>query len=422
MKADLALPNALEPSSSDRLLIIPVAVLALTLNFYLGAFDLLIERLPRVVDGALLPALLIVALVITLTNGPLPARIDLVVVAVVVWQVMSLAWMFDPVTSLFLVRTEVLALALVTMVAGTFDARHLRQTLVTAAAMAIIGSTVAVAVWPTARSLALRDQSVGAEVNNAWRGLFPHKNSMGIFVAMYFVTAVTLARGRLRLFLAGAALVLLAGAQSVTALLTLLAGLGVYAWMLPSLLRRRPPHLALAALVVSAGVGSSLVLQNLSTLVGYFGKDPTLTGRTDIWSAAWWAIGDRPILGYGPAGFWLTEGELRDAIDRRIGFGVYQAHQGILELVLLFGVVGLILVAILFAVGVGAANKLGQRNEPVLGALGLAVLGMLVLASFSEPTLTGGGLMLAVFLVAAMGSAGRAVADPAGRPNPPGGA
>ena len=47
-----------------------------------------------------------------------------------------------------------------------------------------------------------------------------------------------------------------------------------------------------------------LALDNFKRVTGVLGRDPTLTGRTEIWRFAIKSIASRPFLGYGYDVFW----------------------------------------------------------------------------------------------------------------------
>ena len=41
-------------------------------------------------------------------------------------------------------------------------------------------------------------------------------------------------------------------------------------------------------------------------ILGFLGKDATLTGRTDLWEFVKICISQRPLLGWGFSAFWLS--------------------------------------------------------------------------------------------------------------------
>ena len=111
--------------------------------------------------------------------------------------------------------------------------------------------------------------------------------------------------------------------------------------------------LLLALLYLQLGKKSRYVLSLLYILGGIFlgifinqifgimGRDPTFTGRTFIWQECWKAITSSPIVGYGYKAFWATANGPADRISVNLGYNVPHAHNGILELGLDLGFVGI---------------------------------------------------------------------------------
>jgi exopolysaccharide production protein ExoQ len=78
----------------------------------------------------------------------------------------------------------------------------------------------------------------------------------------------------------------------------------------------------------------------LGSLLGLFGRNMTLTGRTEIWAILLNSIMKHPLLGYGYYAFWQgMTGESANVIHAAHWFFGY-AHNGLLEIVLQLGVIG----------------------------------------------------------------------------------
>src|SRR5439155_9069149 len=73
------------------------------------------------------------------------------------------------------------------------------------------------------------------------------------------------------------------------------------------------------------------------------GRDPTLTGRTNIWNAVL-STHTNPILGTGYESFWL--GRRLNEVWRQAGAGINEAHNGYLEVYLNLGLIGLFLLVV----------------------------------------------------------------------------
>jgi exopolysaccharide production protein ExoQ len=79
---------------------------------------------------------------------------------------------------------------------------------------------------------------------------------------------------------------------------------------------------------------------SLDSLLELIGKDPTLTGRTDIWANVVPYIYQRPLLGWGYAAFWSTLNPAAWEIANALRWFSPEAHNGLLELLLSGGLVG----------------------------------------------------------------------------------
>lgn len=199
-------------------------------------------------------------------------------------------------------------------------------------------------------SLALPSIGVMTEIfPGAWRGLWMEKNGLGglmAFGACLLGAAALLNPDRAKLFtlFAGLAIGLVLLSQSKTALASLLLGMTAlgFVWIV-----QRGP--ALGAAATWAGVTGALLLVMFVLLASdllfeILGKDATLTGRTEIWTAAMRQIEQRPWQGYGYAAVWSDKsgwGPLAWIINDA-KFVPQHAHNSWLEQWLGIGLFGLI--------------------------------------------------------------------------------
>jgi O-antigen ligase len=77
----------------------------------------------------------------------------------------------------------------------------------------------------------------------------------------------------------------------------------------------------------------------LSLILSAGGRDTSLTGRDAVWAFAAAAIVQRPILGYGYAAFWSDS----DWTLQALHWSPPHAHNGVLQVLLDLGGVGLVL-------------------------------------------------------------------------------
>jgi hypothetical protein len=95
--------------------------------------------------------------------------------------------------------------------------------------------------------------------------------------------------------------------------------------------------------------GSVYLLSRSDVFLQLFSRDTTYSGRTYIWQLIVHFIGQRPILGYGFNAFWLgmqgPSGQIITASDWRFGY----AHNMVLEVLVQFGLVGVLLLGLVLA-------------------------------------------------------------------------
>jgi O-antigen ligase len=98
-----------------------------------------------------------------------------------------------------------------------------------------------------------------------------------------------------------------------------------------------------------AGSIAVFVTGNWENILLGLGRDPTLSGRTNLWELAIELIGKRPWLGYGYQGFW-QEGGGAAVIWKSEGYKPPHAHNGFINMTLDLGLIGLFLFLLLLAV------------------------------------------------------------------------
>jgi O-antigen ligase len=122
-------------------------------------------------------------------------------------------------------------------------------------------------------------------------------------------------------------------------------------------------------------------------LLGRAEQSDTLSGRAFIWPLVTYYIGFRPWLGYGYESFWNPAHI--DTISDELQWGLREAHNGYLEVLLSTGIVGLTcgIVAVLLAL-VAAGYGSVRRGDPAYSLpLGMLVFG--VVSSAMESGMVG---------------------------------
>ena len=145
-------------------------------------------------------------------------------------------------------------------------------------------------------------------------------------------------------FLISAFLVLMS--TSKTSLLGLMLAIGIlvfFNWMRENRLISIVTLWLMLAGVIAAVL---LVLTAPDLLVAVLGRDLTLTGRTDIWAALLYVSEDNSTLGFGYGAFWELQSDPAFRVREITEWPVPTAHNGIMEVYLALGRVGVAVLVI----------------------------------------------------------------------------
>ena len=193
------------------------------------------------------------------------------------------------------------------------------------------------------------------------------------------------------------ALWLIVKADSMTSLACFgLAGAAMVCSTSTVVLRRRG---ALTA-VISGAVGMALVstfISSAGVLLQAFGRNSTLTGRTQIWSAVL-AQPINPLIGTGFESFW--SGNRMQSVWQMSQNGIEEAHNGYLEMYINLGWIGVVLLALLVLNAYRNATTM-YRLDPHEGRLRVAFFVAAVTYSLTEAGFRMMNPIWIAFLVAA---------------------
>ena len=230
-------------------------------------------------------------------------------------------------------------------------------------------------------------------------GVFSSKNQVGFFSSLgiyfAFVCIVILQeRGRwlmLALACAGLSGYALIASQSATSVISVAATIALVTCLSMVFLfspRIRKTFFLAGGVLTIAVVFIAFSLGALDALLGAFGKDATLTGRTYLWSEGLAAAGQAPVFGVGYQAYWVqgfSEAERlweEFYVGSRSGF---HFHNTYIEALVELGVVGLALAAlVLVRVAVGhlfrLLNRVYDPDSHILFGIGV----LLLIRSFFE--------------------------------------
>jgi len=295
-------------------------------------------------------------------------------------------WSIDPATTQRRVIALAMAGAFALYLCSVYRGVALPRLLACAGLVMAVGSLVFVLSFPAI--------GIHREVNDGlWRGMWYEKNQMGqVMVCVAVAAAAWLATGdrawRVPAVTLALATFLMVMTQSKTSLLCWLIGIG----LVGAVWAARQGGAVLGVLAVwgatfaAIAVGVGFLLEGPTILIA-LGKDPSLTGRTDIWAALMDMVGQRPWTGYGYAAFWGRESVPADMIRMETGWPVPSAHNGWIDLLVQVGWPGAVLVGIIFLIGLAGTVARLRSAGLAEGGFGLAYLAIVLTLSLSESVL-----------------------------------
>jgi O-antigen ligase len=261
-----------------------------------------------------------------------------------VLAIISASWSPDPSLTLrhafALLGTVFFGLSL----ASTYDFKSSLQLLIRVLVIAMVLSAFWALVFPQS---GVHQASDVVEPIHAgkWRGIFAHKNSLGAIAG--FTLALLALYGRCVFN----TILLRFGAITITFMCLLFADSGngfavafvvIVTGFLISVIAKAPPNIrlllvlnCLAVLVFLSFFASDLEALALKAL----GKDPDLTGRTEYWGYILSFMDANWVLGYGYLSGFLS---IEATIESITGFNFVSTHSGFLDVLVSFGIVGVV--------------------------------------------------------------------------------
>jgi O-antigen ligase len=299
----------------------------------------------------------------------------LLAVGVAGLMLLSTLWSIDPQTTLRRGFVYLFVIVGSIGIAGSMgDDEFMDVLALTCAASAV--ASILLLVIPLGQALA---------ESTDFTGIFAHKNVLGQVMAagtLASLHCIRLGHHRLRnaIFLALFTIVALAS-KSVTSCMTLLAFCGIDGVL--TLVRKGgvPRLVAIATIaVLSPVVVPALIFPD--SLLELLGKDPTLTGRTEVWAYTLPDIAEKPLLGWGYSAFWSPNNPAAVDISDALKWYVPQAHNGLLEMLLNIGAIGAFYFVFLWARTIGLALRCMRTPagagaiSPLLVCIGIFLIGI----------------------------------------------
>ena len=251
-------------------------------------------------------------------------------------------------------------------------------------------------------------QSYALSLNGEWKGIFQHKNVLGLSAAMLIYTGLVLLKKYWLVVLPILALAMTAvvRARSATSLVALCAVVAVIPVVLTlrlrfySLAAAGSFFVAAAALAVGCVVGgdTSLVEDLLSAL----GRDDTLTGRSDLWDFGWQAFLTHPILGLGYKAYWVSDATSVAYLKYFVRQDLWFFHNNWLEVAVATGLVGLAIFIAGVVQVIVFVTKANRRTPGIPAAWSLMFLvHVLLLCAVENPLFYNHSLQQILFIAVA---------------------
>jgi len=283
-------------------------------------------------------------------------------------------------------------------IAANLDSDEFMGLLVRICFLSAVGSLVLLEVNP-------RDAMM-PDAHNL-RGIYSHKNILGqVMTVGALATLYGLRVGGFRRLGKFVALILFAGIALASGSATCFLTIFVFCFIevIISLIQKGGAVRigAYAAIALLAPIIAFVVIFP-DSLLEMIGKEPTLTGRTDLWAYVLINIFQRPLLGWGYMGFWTPSNPMAVEISRVLNWTVPQAHNGLLEILLNVGFVGAALFIFIWAKNVRLALQCMRTPENALAISTLAICGMIVMIGVTENVLLSPAQpMTSVFFITGM--------------------
>jgi exopolysaccharide production protein ExoQ len=310
----------------------------------------------------------------------------ILLILMAVFFVVSVAWSIDPSTTLRRGVLYVFFVLGVIGVAANLKGDEFMDLVSTICFVSAIASIVLLAVSP---SLAVMADSLGNPM--FVRGIFTHKNVLGQVMAVGTLASLhrirASRRGRLRSVAKSAVFLVVAFVSKSSTSILIIVYLHCISGIIMLFRRGTAARIlgaSLTVLLIPIFVTVALFPDFFLEMVG---KDPTLTGRTELWEIVTNEIYQRPMLGWGYFAFWGSANPIAIAISTELGWTPAHAHNGLLELLLELGIIGAAIFIVIFVRNIALAWCCLRTSARELGASSLLCCGAIVFTGTTEAVL-----------------------------------
>jgi exopolysaccharide production protein ExoQ len=237
---------------------------------------------------------------------------------------------------------------------------------------------------------------IGKEVDSAhlgaWKGLYGHKNLFGSMMVLKSLTFFTLPNNNSKIYKWGgfslAILLIILSTSKTSLVITSLLILIIlfyknFRW------RGKISVIFIDIGILILGCVALLVFSYWVEILTGLGRDPTLTGRTPLWSLMIARLIEKPLLGYGRGAFFAPKSRYGIEAGQIVGTGWIppHGHNGLLDLSIDLGLIGLSFFLITYFTNFARALKLAYAAKDVENIWPLAYLIFLLMNNITESLL-----------------------------------
>ncbi|MEN8908005.1 MAG: O-antigen ligase family protein [Clostridiales bacterium] len=233
----------------------------------------------------------------------------------------------------------------------------------------------------------------------AFRGVYLHKNSLGIFMAISIVIwlissldSITKLYKKndsrnfkfvlINVFFFILSLILLLLSQSKTSFMVLLITISI-AFIFKLILHKKHTLSFFNILFFSILATIILFSRNYDYILSILGKESTLTGRIPLWTLVWSFFLEKPFIGHGFSSFWSTNNGGAYYISDVL-FTSPNAHNGYLDILINLGIVGILLFFISFRKNIILSISFIKANSYYLSFIPFCLFIYLIIYNFTE--------------------------------------
>ena len=203
-----------------------------------------------------------------------------------------------------------------------------------------------------------RSNSFGTQM---MQGMFTHKNYLSVYAAVAFALNYFTQSGKARAFWLTIASVNVLLAGSTTGLTTLLlVGLLIVILNITHSKNLNPFLPVILGLILIVGI---IITTNLTGFLEALGRDPTLTGRTELWAWAIYFFIQKPLIGWGYGGIFADGGGGPANIFNHSGYIAPHFHNGFLQVLAETGLFGGGFMFVIVVFGLITTVRYGRKTE-----------------------------------------------------------